>query len=340
MLNNNCEIVHWNKENETQIDNYVDLHLDGLIYYKSIFKNFLLRIFKAHCISVVFYENKKITGILPLLLKDGCYGKVINSLPFFGSNGGILSITDKANKALYDYYENVSNGSDISLSVLISHPFKDIKVPQYDFIDERIAQWTNIQPPYSNGLSINISSSAKRNIAKAVSKGVVVREDSNALNFLEETHKENILGIGGRIKPNSFFSELKNSFIYGKDWKLFIAEYQGIKIAGLLIFQSGTTVEYIMPVVKKEYRNIQPTSVIIEYAMIDAKNNGFKKWNWGGTWTSQEGVYRFKKKWGAEERKYSYYVKLNNKKFLNLTPEVLNHEYPFFYTIPYNYLKG
>ena len=50
-----------------------------------------------------------------------------------------------------------------------------------------------------------------------------------------------------------------------------------------------------MPVVNSEARSLQPTSAIIYFAMNDTRERGFKLWNWGGTWASQDGVYKFKK---------------------------------------------
>ena len=58
------------------------------------------------------------------------------------------------------------------------------------------------------------------------------------------------------------------------------------------------------------YRSEQPLSVLIFRAMQDAiKEKGSKHWNWGGTWKSQHGVYRFKSRWGAHDNKYRYHIK-------------------------------
>ena len=51
----------------------------------------------------------------------------------------------------------------------------------------------------------------------------------------------------------------------------------------------------------------------------------------GGTWLSQDKVFRFKKKWGACSTKYYYYTSIFNKEILNIKDEVLSKEYPFFH---------
>ena len=61
---------------------------------------------------------------------------------------------------------------------------------------------------------------------------------------------------------------------------------------------------------------------------------GFKLWNWGGTWRSQEGVYRFKNRWGAEDMVYRYF----NKKKEDISEKSLEEfkeKFPFFYLCKY-----
>ena len=51
----------------------------------------------------------------------------------------------------------------------------------------------------------------------------------------------------------------------------------------------------------------QPLSVIIFNAMKDAVMEKIAKWNCDN-WKSQEGVYRFKSRWGAEDVFYDYNI--------------------------------
>jgi len=63
-----------------------------------------------------------------------------------------------------------------------------------------------------------------------------------------------------------------------------------------LLFYYGKTIEYFTPVFRNEYRSYQPMSLLIYQAMVDGAKAGYERWNWGGTWENQEGVYRFKSK--------------------------------------------
>ena len=80
--------------------------------------------------------------------------------------------------------------------------------------------------------------------------------------------------------------------------------------------------------------------LIINQAMLDAAEQNFEWWNWGGTWPSQESVYKFKKKWGAQDFQYRYYTTINNWDILKANKEQLSIEYENFYVAPYDQLEG
>jgi lipid II:glycine glycyltransferase (peptidoglycan interpeptide bridge formation enzyme) len=179
-----------------------------------------------------------------------------------------------------------------------------------------------------------------RNIRKALKSGVkcYVSYNLEDFTFLYQVHRENIESIGGLPKKKDFFMSLANN-MSRTYYKLYIADMAGHKISALLLLFYNKTVEYYTPATIIEYRNIQPLSLLIFRAMTDAINDGYKFWNWGGTWLTQDGVYNFKKKWGAKDFPYYYYTKVINKDILNLTKEELLQEYPGFYVVPYMHLK-
>ena len=73
--------------------------------------------------------------------------------------------------------------------------------------------------------------------------------------------------------------------------------------------------------------------------MIKASNEGFLKWNWGGTWTSQNGVYNYKKKWAANESIYYYYNKVFKKDLHKEKASFFLNHYDGFYVIPFDKLS-
>jgi len=329
------QLLPWSAEHEPAVAAFVSSHPEGLIYYTPAFRAYLLAVVGGQCHSRICLESGRVTGVMPVLVKDGPFGRVLNSLPFFGSYGGVLSASAAAESALRAEYDRLA--ADVAAATWISHPFMESPAPRHDLTDERIAQWTML--PADGELPATVESSARRNVQKAEAAGISVRESADALPFLEKTHRENMAAIGGRAKPDAFFSQL-SVMSYGRDWRLHVAEHSGQPIAALLTFEAATTVEYVMPVVQESARSLQPTSLILATAMASAAKRGMTRWNWGGTWLSQDGVYRFKKKWGASERRYHYFITLGEQTLMQRTPAELSSAYPWYFTLPFDRLAA
>ncbi|MDP1571619.1 MAG: GNAT family N-acetyltransferase [Vicinamibacterales bacterium] len=325
----------WTAGDEPEVERFVAGHPEGLVYYLPAFRRYLLAVAGGECRSRLAFEDGRLTGVLPVLVLKGAHGDILNSQPFFGSNGGVLATTAAAETALRGEYERMA--AACAAATWVSHPFTDVTAPAHDITDERIAQWTDLGGGEA-GLMAVIEPSARRNIQKARAEGVVVREAADALPFLEATHRENMAAIGGRAKPAAFFSALGETMTFGRDWRLYVAERLGEPLAALLTFEAARTVEYVMPVVKEPARPLQPTAAVLAHAMGDAAARGFTRWNWGGTWLTQEGVYRFKKKWGARERRYQYFVTVNDRSLLSRGAAELSAAYPWYFTVPFGAL--
>jgi lipid II:glycine glycyltransferase (peptidoglycan interpeptide bridge formation enzyme) len=112
----------------------------------------------------------------------------------------------------------------------------------------------------------------------------------------------------------------------------------GQPVAALLLLYFNRTVEYYVPATLEAERVHQPTSLILFQAMQDAARAGYTRWNWGGTWLNQDGVSRFKRKWGAQDSRYRYYIKLNAAEILKRSRSELLDAYPGFYVVPFDKL--
>ncbi len=317
---------------------------ESLIYYSLEYRNLLVNLLQCDSDYLIVVEKGNILGILPLMIKNGKYGKIINSLPFFGSNGGILAADKEAYRLLLKEYNKIVNNKDAAAATLISNPLIDQDYSQIscDLTDKRIGQWTlipNKEDP-EESLMNSFHYKTRNMIRKGQKSGIIVQKDNGCMEFIKNTHIENMKAIGGKSKSNLFFSLVGSHFQCEIDYNIYTASKDGQLIAGLLAFYFNQKVEYFTPVVKKEFRTFQPLSLIIYHAMIDAAQKGFTWWNWGGTWLTQEGVYRFKKRWGAIDKEYTYYTKINNREIFNNRKEDLLYHYDNFYVIDFKKLHS
>ena len=319
-----------------------NLAVDGSLFYYSVsYMLFLKRLLACESEYYIVLDNEKVVAALPMMFKDGCLGKVYNSLPFYGSHGGIISCNDIAKIMLIDKFNKLSGLKGVAVNMLVENPFCINNGINYNYSDDRISQYTNIKYVLDNDDSLlkTFHYKTRNMIRKAQKSSINVVNNSMYLDFLYTTHLENMHQIGGVAKPKIFFDSINQYFRSGQDYRLYVALYDKKPIAALLLFYYKDVVEYFTPVIKKEHRSLQPMSLLIYRAMLDAGKEGYCYWNWGGTWKSQAGVYRFKSRFAAVDRPYKYKVNLVNNSILECSPEDLLAEYKGFYTIPFQNIR-
>lgn len=332
------------------LDTFFSKVPNALLYHSIKYARVISAFLKVKYFCVVAVnDDGEVIGALPFFIKEHGGMSVANSMPFYGSHGGVVLLTQDEPLFLeiLEFYLAYIKGVRCSVSTLISSPFtgdsalyeRGLKVVPSD---TRIGQVTEL--PFDSSYDAVMASLASktRNMVRKSEKQDIEWSSLYVdwgLEFLAETHKENMMEIGGLAKPNDFFELLKSSFKYGSDYLVYIAYLKGRPISALLLFYSGETVEYFTPVIKSEYRSMQPLTCLIFNAMREAVERGYRYWNWGGTWATQEGVYRFKKSWGAIDMPYSYYTNIFDASVLGADSDVLLSEFPYFYTVPFKWLN-
>ncbi len=330
---------------------FLDICPAATLYHSLPYRDVLVACVEAQVDYALAWRDSQVVGALPTMTCAGPYGQVINSLPFFGSHGDIVVTDPAAVPVLETWFRSKLDEPGVASATVISNPFKLSKTAHTQkncwvgaaLRDQRIGQWTPLDADtpdvsFASTLLSKIHSSARRNIRKAEREGVQVGVENNAIDFLQTCHLENMAGIGGKTKPAAFFDALRDVLRPDQDYRIYVARYNDMPIAALLVFFFKQFADYIMPVTLSSARPLEPMSVILLQAMCDAQKEGRRLWNWGGTWLTQTGVYRFKKKWGAIEAPYTYHVFIQDKRILEQSAESLTASYPYFYVAPFSAL--
>ncbi len=328
-------------------DDFLERTDAALLYHTRKYKTLLEQLLGCDSQYWLAVNKGKVEGVLPLMMIRGPYGTVINSLPFYGSIGAILAGNRVAGEVLCRKYKDIVHEKGVGSATMVSNPFDQTYsgMIAHDLIDTRIGQVTKLpcgnEEAVSDAILKIMNGAARRNIKKAERCGIKVSVDNTAMDFLYRVHVDNMTTIGGKSKSSLFFDLVQKIFVAGEDYRVYVAcsGEGGKPVAALLVFYFRNTVEYFIPATVHSYREQQPMAAILWRAMRDASSMGYRIWNWGGTWTSQEGVYRFKKKWGARDLVYRYYIKLNNEEILRENPERLEECYKNFYVVPFFALR-
>lgn len=331
---------------------YVGNKKDSLMYWSLKYRKVLSDLLGDESEYLIALDaNDRVIGCLPIFYREDCdLGTVANSLPYYGSHGGVLADDDNVRESLLDEYINHVQARDCVASTIVGSPlmnydelYKRKLEPTY--IDERIELMTYF--PYSDELAadralMDIYHYKVRNvIRKAIKNDIRVKTDNSVgtIEFLYNTHRENMIAVGGIPKTKKFFEMLASHYVAGVDYDIYVAYMGDIKVAAMLVFYFNGTVEYYTPVIVNEYRNHQPLSLIIYIAMQDAMEKGMEKWNWGGTGLTQSSLYTFKSRWGTTETRYYYYTKIWNENILKVDRENILKKFSNYYVFPFDQVK-
>jgi hypothetical protein len=306
---------------------------EALVFHTLPYRDLLCEHLGCRAEYLVAIEGGELRGALPVMWAGG----VANSLPFFGSHGGPLG-DPAAHAALLDAWDERATDRSTAAATLVENPFAATlpRAPAHDLLDERLNQATALRRPV---LEL-AEPSAARNVRRAAKEGVVVTVAEDGLGELAALHAEHMTGIGGRVKAPSFFAAVPRHFARGREFDVYLARRGDDVAAGLLVFWSGEVAEYFCPAIANAHRAAQPLAAILARAVEDGRERGLAWWNWGGSWASQEGVRRFKRKWGARAVPYRYFCRVGDRSLLDATPAELQARFGHFFVVPYGALRS
>ena len=336
------------------INDFLKTINNDLIYYSPEYLKFLDRTLRdSKLFYIVFQNNQTIEGIIPISISSlkNNY-QIINSLPFYGGHGGVLTkqntikIDEIQRKLIGFLSKKLINKKTLS-TIIVENPFNPIStkiISKYGFVEEdiRLSQFKVL--PSSNDLEsikkilIESYHSKTRN---SVRKGlkfnpkIYEKNDLEIISWIHIIHAKSMSKINGKPKTLNELNELLKSFPSPQKSRIYVAEIDNKKVSGLILLLYRNTVEYFMPVIHEDYKSTQILSTLIYYAMSHLSMEGYKIWNWGGTWKSQDGVYRFKERFGSVHKEYRYFSKKKLDLLSKFSPASINKDYNHYYA--YNF---
>ncbi|MEA2193569.1 MAG: hypothetical protein QOG42_3 [Solirubrobacteraceae bacterium] len=339
----NVEVALLSERREDAYARFVAARPDALISYTLGYRDLLLELLGCQARYGVALRDDAIVGVMPLMSVTGEPGTVLNSLPYFGSNGGPLASDREACDGLCAWYAAEAAADGVVAATVIANPLAEHEAAiDHDLVDLRISHVTGLAGDGEPEARIwaAIDSSARRNVKKAQRAGTTVAVENESFGELEALHRRSMEAIGAQVKAPAFFDAVQRNLRAAVDFDLYVARIGGAAVAALLVFYCAAAVDYYVPAVDPEHRGEQPMAAILIRAMSDAAQHGREHWNWGGSWPSHESLQRFKAKWGGVRHEYLYETKVNDRGLLSLRPEDLLAAYPGFFVVPFSCLDG
>src|SRR5262245_12504754 len=325
----------------------------SLLYHSPEYLSALAKILvEAQAITFAAYDAGEIVGTLTAFLMSNGSVRVLNSLPYFGSHGDILlrrsgdtagQIVTTIAMALAAYRRETEIGAVNIVSHLhapkLAQSAGDLGLTEWDY---RIGQISRLGTAGDRASALDcVLSACQQKTRNLIRKGMrqqfeigLSTAESDWHEFIEH-HRLGMDRIGGRAKTKLEFDVFRSVLSPRNQCRLYVARKDGVFAGALLNLYYRVWVEYFTPVSAEAHRNDQVLSAVIAYAMCDAILEGFRFWNWGGTWASQAGVYHFKSGWGTVDMPYSYLGAVFDASLLRESPELLRSRFPYFYVRPF-----
>jgi hypothetical protein len=316
-------------EDELAYTAFLDGRPDALLYHSLPYRDLLVDYLGAEAEYLLALEGGEIHGVLPTMWRDG----ILNALPFYGSHGAPVAASEPVREALLAAWDE--RAAEARAATLIENPFGTLhRPPRHDVTDERLNQ--AMPARREADVLAHAEPSATRNLRKAQRLGVDVAREPAALPALAKLHAENFERIRAPAKDPKFFAAIPGHF--GSDYDVYTARIGGELAAALLVFWVGAAAEYFTPAVAHAHRMNQPLAAILARAIPDAAEHGLSWFNFGGTGPANDGLRRFKRKWGARTVTYRSFTKVNDRALLDATPDELRARFGGFYVVPYGSL--
>ncbi|MFA6169511.1 MAG: peptidoglycan bridge formation glycyltransferase FemA/FemB family protein [Candidatus Margulisiibacteriota bacterium] len=178
-------------------------------------------------------------------------------------------------------------------------------------IQPRATFLLNIEPELDD-LMGSFAEKTRYNIRLAEKKGVYVKEDNSekGIEMFYALYAETAKRDKFLIHPLSYYRKIREIIFRAGLGSCFIAFYEGKPVSAVITFNFGSRLWYMYGASSSEYRNVMPNHILHWKIIKWAKARGLKEYDlWGIPVKPEEGhplfgVYRFKKGFNGELKKY------------------------------------
>ncbi len=151
--------------------------------------------------------------------------------------------------------------------------------------------------------------STKRNIRKALRRGVVVRRDDSP-GAMRDFYRLNCLTRkmhGLPPQPWRFFRKIHEHVVSGDHGQVMLASYKDRTIAGAVFFHFGGKALFKYGASDRRYQHLRANNLLMWEGIRGYLDRGFKTFCFGRTEREDSGLRQFKNGWGASEEIIGYY---------------------------------
>jgi len=255
-------------------------------------------------------EEGHATGFLPLcLMTSPLTGKRLVSLPF-SDRCPLLAEDERSANDLIDQAIRLAQERRVRYLELRSG-LNEMLEARADLVrSDLYVRWLMPLAASPDLLWSSLRKPIQHQIKKAQKLGVQVRiaESREDVEQYYRLHLQTRCKKHGMpAQPRQYFYNAWDALATSDKMKVLLAEYEGKVIAGMVLFASGTTVQYAYGASDEQYLQLAPNNLLMWTALSWGSNHGYATLDMGRTSCDNEGLMEFKRRWGAVKETLPYY---------------------------------
>lgn len=295
---------------------FVQSHPEGRVYHHPAWVRAIARACRYPFVGLASEDaSGELSGVLPLFEKRGVItGHRLSSLPHTPV-AGPLAANDAAALALGR--AAVARAHERSLALELKLPSEQLGrlLPAAGVVPADAIYVVEL-PERAEDLRFGDPRNHRRikwAVGKAAREGVTVREaeDDRDLGRWYCLYLATMRRHGVPPRPYAFFEAMWETLAPSGHMRLLLAEHTApgrpVLLAGSIFLMAARTVSYAFNGSGREHPLLRANDLIQWKAIHDACSGGFRHYDMGEVTAQQEGLARFKAKWGATEHRLFRY---------------------------------
>ena len=316
-----------------------------LAYHHCMYRDLLCRLDVGEPLYLGAFADGDLVAVLPGFVRRTSTGTVYSSLPFFGPNAGVLSDpewSELAHRELLGAVRRIMEREPAALTASVYTPLMFDEFGMYErALPDAIAVDKTTQVLFLPDAAW--SREILYDLRKAERAGVTVESDvtEERIARLYEIYEQNCADRGIPKKAEACVRYLGTEGVKSGHVGAQFAYYRGEMIAGLLMLWGPQTASYYLPCNVDESRSLQAGTLLVDCAVGAARQRGIRYWNWEASPAQDEGVYRFKSKWGSKPVGYKVFIQrfCQEERLCEIGVARLAAEFPYFFVFPFERLE-
>lgn len=292
---------------------------------------------------------------LPLYLFHGPAGSILTSVPQAGPLGGIFVRPGVPAEPLYELLlseaDRLARTQGCVALTVITNPLESdhslyARVLENALTLENFTQVLAISSAVKNEefvLPNSVDPNIRRHLRKCPNLGYSVRSAGPGADFdaWYEVHIERHKEIGATPLNRRHLENIVRLLVPANRALFMVIEHEGRIVGGSIVAHHVEVADVFILSTTARARRDGANYLLIKDALCRLAARGAKTLNWQSSPLRGDGVYKFKRQWGSEERPYYFVTRLYDDpaKLLALGVEGIHSAYPGHYVVPFGALE-